>query len=654
MRLIQLALVNVDTTVGATKSNTDKAIAFARKFGNDSTIVSFQEQLIGGYPSEDLIQWQGFVDEQWRELKRFAQETRYLLAVFTLGLTVQHNDSLFNAVAVVNGGKIIGIIPKEKLPTYGVFYEMRTFSLGIPGKVSSIKDVPFGDLIFKFPFGTMAVEVCEDIWSPDGPMRRRAYNGAELIINASASPWRAGVVETRREMIKTRSSDNQATVVYVNQFGGQDSLAFDGGGFVAQNGRLVLEMGRWKEHGQVVQVDLDTTTRLRSENTTWRTDQRDYSSQNSPILTVETAGPRANHCKPSQEVERLNKNPFLPDSENPVNPRIERFEDLLAAMRVGLAGYFEKVGFERIGIALSGGKDSVLSLIVCWLYAQQRFADLDPIEKAERIQDFIHCFSMPSHFNSEETKGISRLICEELGVTFKEISIEEAFAREVEAAKSMLKPDQELTPITLQNIQARIRGQRMWNWVNSSKGLWIQTGNMSEKAVGYTTIGGDMMGGYSLIGNLPKSVIIELLDYLRAKFGWIALGLLAETKASAELATNQEDEKDLMPFPVLDQFIYYFASEKLMPSEIYRKIHSLWTDEQLREMRSDYQTGMLKAWVKQFVQLFVRSIFKWVQAPQSVHLGSLEIDRERALQLPVVQKKEWLEEDLALLEEMED
>jgi len=270
---------------------------------------------------------------------------------------------------------------------------------------------------------------------------------------------------------------------------------------------------------------------------------------------------------------------------------------------------------------------------------------MDREEADETIRDFIHCFSMPTRFNSEATKNLSREVSEELGVSFTEISIEDAFSREVEATGSMLGPKGEPSAVTLQNIQARIRAARMWNWANSARGMWLQTGNMSEKAVGYTTIGGDLMGAYSPIGNLPKTMVIRLLTYIVETRGWQSVKKLLATKASAELAEGQEDERDLMPFPVLDACYTLFAGEKLMPVDLYRTIRTMFSDEDLREMRTDYQPEMLKQWVKKFLRLFVSSIYKWVQAPQAIHLGSLDLDRERALQLPVVQSMEWLDID---------
>ena len=154
---------------------------------------------------------------------------------------------LYNAAAVVHGGRLLGFVPKEKLPTYNVFYEARTFSRGGPGLALDADGVPLGDYLFGFDFGTVAVEVCEDVWAPDGPMRRRCLSGAEIVVNVSASPYRLGIVGTRREMLATRAADNQTVLVYANAVGAQDGLIYDGGGFVFQNGRLVQEAARFVE-----------------------------------------------------------------------------------------------------------------------------------------------------------------------------------------------------------------------------------------------------------------------------------------------------------------------------------------------------------------------------------------------------------------------
>jgi NAD+ synthase (glutamine-hydrolysing) len=179
MRLVRVALASVNTTVGACRSNVDRAIAAARVAAADgATVVAFPEQVVGGYPPEDLVQWRAFVDAQWSELRRFARETSTLGCASALGLVVARGAHLYNVAALVHAGRVWGLVPKEKLPLYNVFYEARTLARGTPGLYDVIDGVPFGDLLFDLDFGTLALEVCEDGWSPDGPMRRRSYAGA--------------------------------------------------------------------------------------------------------------------------------------------------------------------------------------------------------------------------------------------------------------------------------------------------------------------------------------------------------------------------------------------------------------------------------------------------------------------------------------------
>jgi NAD+ synthase (glutamine-hydrolysing) len=192
----------------------------------------------------------------------------------------------------------------------------------------------------------------------------------------------------------------------------------------------------------------------------------------------------------------------------------------------------------------------------------------------------------------------------------------------------------ELTEITKQNIQARIRAQRMWNWSNTAAGLFLQTGNMTEKSVGYTTIGGDLMGALGVLANVPKTVVMALLDYLYEKHGYEGIAKVLAKPAGPELAPDQEGEKELMPFPILDACFYLFAGEKLDPDDVHHV---------LGVMFPELDAGQIGAYVAKFVRLFMQSIYKWVQAPLSLHIGNLDLERERALQLPVVTQSGWMQ-----------
>lgn len=622
MRLAKLAVASVSPTVGAVVSNVDRLIEVALAMGKANvTIGAFPEQAIGGYPPEDLVQWRGFLDGQRRELERFAAETSDYGTVYVLGLAVSVGGQLFNSAAVVHRGVIVGLVPKEKLPTYNVFYEGRTFSRGGAGLALDAAGVPLGDYRFAFDFGEVAVEVCEDAWSPDGPMRRRCYSGAEIVVNVSSSPYRMGIDSTRREMLATRAADNQAVLLYANAVGGQDGLIYDGGGFIFQNGRLVLEAPRFELGWWSAVVDLDRTRRLRTENTTWRSDCEAFRLQQETVPAVVVAAATADRSALAYPVPEGGSF-FLPASRRPAaDPREHALDDLFEALALGVKSYYEKTAaFKSLGIALSGGRDSMLTLLVAWRASQLITGGAT-----------ISAFYMPSRHSQPETRHAAQQLADELGVTLKTSPIDEATDREAAAATEMLG-GQPLTELTRQNIQARVRGQRMWNWANSSGALFLQTGDMSEKAVGYTTIGGDLEGALSVIANVPKTVVIALLERLARRFGFKGVSATLGTDPGPELADAQVAEHELMPFPVLDACLHLYAGEKMSPGEV---------GDALTALFPTMDPAALDQCAQRFTVLFSQSIYKWVQSPLSLHVGSLDLDRERALQMPVVQKNEW-------------
>ena len=673
MRLAKVAVANISPTVGAVTSNVSQLLAVAREMADaDVTIGAFPEQAIGGYPPEDLVQWRGFLDGQRRELERFARETADAPTVFVLGLAVAVGGQLFNAAAIVHRGRILGFVPKEKLPTYNVFYEARTFSHGGSKLALDAGGVPLGDYIFRFDFGLVAIEVCEDAWSPDGPMRRRCYSGAEIVVNVSASPYRMGVDETRREMLATRAADNQTVLIYANAVGGQDGLIYDGGGLVFQNGRLVLNAPRFREGWSAAVVDLDRTSRLRMENTTWRTDCEDFRLQrlDVPVLVCDGAtSDRSQLAYPAPAGGSF----FLPPSAvAPADARDQALDDLFEALASGVKSYFAKTGaFKSLGIALSGGRDSMLTLLVAWRAAQllrgldggrdgrrdgrrdggrdggQDFSPAGAQEHPAGAQEhpadakghpadrspgsLITAFYMPSRHSQEATRTAAQTLADELGVELRTVPIDEATDRELAVTREMLR-GAEPTELTRQNVQARLRGQRMWNWANSSGALFLQTGDMSEKAVGYTTMGGDLEGALSVIANVPKTVVIALLDRLHRRFGFAGVAATLATDPGPELADKQVAEHELMPFAVLDACLHLYAAEKMSPDEVEDALVSLFPEATRQQAN---------AWATRFTTLFTQSIYKWVQSPLCLHVGSLDLDRERALQMPVVQKTEW-------------
>jgi NAD+ synthase (glutamine-hydrolysing) len=397
---------------------------------------------------------------------------------------------------------------------------------------------------------------------------------------------------------------------------------------VNQNGRELLDAPRFRQGFASVIVDLDRSSRLRGESTTWRADRQSFlgSGETLPrVLDVDferwAAGRRRlRYPVPAHRSFHLP----VPAAAPPAGEAL--CEDVLDALALGIGDYFEKSkAFRCLGLALSGGRDSALTLLIAHRWAKRTSRDPATL---------IHTFYMPTRFSSAETRRAAESLARELGVRFEVVSIEEAFAREVEDVQKMLGPTEPLSEITRQNIQARLRALRMWSWANSADGLYLQTGNMSEKAVGYTTIGGDLTGALSVIANVPKTMVTYLLEHLRRKHGYAGIDLVLARPAGPELAADQRGEEELMPFPVLDACFHLFAAEKLAPPEI---------ADALATMFPEISREVVKDHVQRFVRLFLGSIYKWVQAPISLHIGNLDLERERALQLPVVTSREWVQ-----------
>jgi NAD+ synthase (glutamine-hydrolysing) len=411
-------------------------------------------------------------------------------------------------------------------------------------------------------------------------------------------------------------------------------LIFDGGGFVFANGRPLLEAPRFREGWARATVDLDRTARLRTESTTWRLDAQAHQIANASLHRVAARGTTPDRARLTYPVP-ASRSFFLPADAPPRSARADFCEDLLDALAMGIGDYYEKTrAFKGIGVALSGGRDSLLTVLLAHRYLEKRFAALAPADRRKQIGEHLQCFYMPSRYSTDQTRDAAQRMADELGARFMVVPIDDAFAREEHVTTTMLAGAAP-TPITRQNIQARLRASRMWNWANTSGFLFLQTGNMSEKAMGYTTIGGDLEGALAVLANVPKTVVIHLLEYLLESRRWDGIRLCFAAPAGPELADNQQGESELMPFRALDACFHLYASEKLRPDEVARALDALFPEE---------DPQLHRAWVRKFVKLFVQSIYKWVQAPLSLHVGNLDLERERALQLPVVETTEWARE----------
>ena len=535
MRLVRIGVGAVSVKVGDFTANRRQleavvAEAQARKVH----LLVTPELAISGYSLEDRIWWPDMARRSWDALEALAVKC-HDISVF-VGLPVRKESLVYNATALIHDGQIAGLILKKFLPTYSIFYEGRNWAPWVEG-VTEIQGVPAGDLVFRLPYGMVSAEICEDLWSADSPAYARTLAGAEIICNGSASPFTPLKNDQRRRLVRNASEHLACVYAYANLLGCDNSrLVFDGGGLIATPEGVVAEgpalsRAPWTLTTGI--VDLDDINRARCENSTWRQGVVRRSEESLNARIVDVPG------KPFQPTPLADYVAQLPGNFFDGEPEISQqyLDELFSALVLGLRDYFEKVGvFKRFIIALSGGRDSAL----CLLMAVQAAKSLQNGKMENEYADRIRTVYLPNKaFSSTGTLHAARSLAEELGVPFQIVSIEEEVAIATAKAAELAGGEEHVTPLARQNLQARVRGNMMLNWANSEGGLLLVTSNLSEAAVGYTTTGGDNQGGYSPIANVPKSVISRLLEYLAKREGLQSLQYVLDIPPSAELAPDQ-------------------------------------------------------------------------------------------------------------------
>ncbi len=634
MRLVRIGVASTSVKVGDFAGNLAMlrdVITTVRDQGVH--LVVTPELSLSGYSLEDRIWWPDIAKRSWRALEDLATSTEGIAAF--VGLPIVVNGLMHNGAALIYDGKIRGVLLKKYLPTYGIFYEGRNWTPWVGG-VTEVEGIPVGDLVFKLPFGVVSGEICEDLWSVQEPNRDRVLAGAEIICNLSASPF-TPMKSVRRRRLVTHTAERLACVyAYSNLLGLDNSrLVFDGGGFiatpegVAAEGDL-LSFEPWTMATSV--VNLDDLSRFRSENTTWREFAAHNVSCEADVGVIDLSEGSFTPATVDDYVKEFPEDFYVEPAPAVASNRIPYLDELFDALVLGLRDYFHKVGvFEKFLIALSGGRDSALCLVAA-AYATRQL----PGGSEGRI-DSVY---LPSdQYSTSATRTAAESLAKALDVPFRVVSIEEESKIALAKAAELAGGEDKVTPLSRQNIQARVRGTMMLNWANNVGGLLLVTSNLSEAAVGYTTTGGDNQGGYSPIANIPKTLVSRLLDYIAERDGIAPLKEVLAIPPSAELADGQTDEDDLMPYAVLDDVLYLFARRRLALPDCWRILvrrHPNHDAEQLRE------------WTAKFGKLFAASQWKREQLPVALKLLDLDLDPKTGFRFPVTQS---IDNELAELAE---
>jgi NAD+ synthase (glutamine-hydrolysing) len=525
MNNIRIALAQINPTVGDLDGNVALVLDYldrARKTGAD--LVAFPELALTGYPPEDLLLKPHFVRENRRALDRIIKAAGDVVVV--IGFVDTDGSDTFNAAGVIANGKLIDVYHKTFLPNYGVFDEERYFQSGVSVPVYVFRDARIG------------VNICEDIWYPGGPAKLQSLAGdAHLLVNISSSPYHAGKRFDRERMLCTRAEDNAVALVYCNMFGGQDELVFDGNSLVInESGRIIARGRAFAEDLVVADINIERVFSERLHDPRRRR-EKIRALPDKALYVVEL----------DDEARKTDERPAIGEHKHePLNNVAEIYEALV----LGTGDYIRKNGFDKVYLGLSGGVDSALTAVIA--------ADAIGAENVNAV-------FMPTQYSSNESARDARLLAENLGVHFQVIEIQEAF----EQYKRMLAPafDGLAEDTTEENVQARIRGNILMALSNKLHGLVLATGNKSEMSVGYATLYGDMVGGFALLKDVPKTVVYELSRYVNSRGPKAVIPEYIITRApSAELKPNQTDQDTLPPYDVLDQILEAYI-EKDMSAE---------------------------------------------------------------------------------------
>ena len=505
---MRIALAQINTTVGDIEANASRALtAINRATALGASLVVLPEMTIPGYPAEDLLLRPDFAMATKRALEGLAAEVTVGTALVGF---VDWDRHCHNALAVVANGRVQAIYHKRFLPNYGVFDEARYFRPGGAPLTIEVEGLRVG------------LTICEDIWYATPVAAELASADLDLICCASASPFHLGKADWRERMLATRAADSHAALAFCNLVGGQDELVFDGRSAVFDaTGDLIARAAAFDEDLVLADLDLDFSTRYRLREPRARGMSTPAAA---PLVQIEAspppaapAAPQLGHVAPTESLEA----------------------ELWHGLRTGIHDYVGKNGFPRVFIGLSGGIDSALTAALA----------TDALGA-----DAVIGVAMPSRFSSPDSLADAQRLGENLGITVEVAPIDDvvtAFERTLAPIFGNLPRD-----VTEENLQARARGTILMGLSNKLGGLVLATGNKSEMSVGYSTLYGDMVGGFAPLRDVDKTWVYRLSRWRNASAARTLIPEeTIERPPTAELRPDQLDSDSLPPYPVLDRIL---------------------------------------------------------------------------------------------------
>ncbi len=594
----------------------------------DIAIVLFPELTLIGYTLSDLLYQSQLLTAQNKALSWLLQNTKELPLLYTIGVVIKQANRLYNCAVVIREGKILGIVPKSYIPNKREFYEKRHFNSGASITQTSIKFlgelIPFGvDILFSDDNElVIGVELCEDLWALTPPSNQMASNGANLILNLSASNELVGKANYRTELVRTQSARLVSAYAYASSGVGESSTdtLFGGDAIIAEYGSIVARSERFSYKSQLISadIDLDKLNGLRLA-------EGNYSdAPQTPYRLISIGSlPRQKDIK-----RYIDPHPFVPS--NP-KERQAHCEEITAIQAHALIRRINHANIKRAIIGISGGLDSTLALLATWR----------AFNISKRKSSDILAITMPGFGTTSRTLNNAKSLCKALGVELREIPIDKLAILEFSA----IGHDSNIHDITYENVQARARTEILMNLANKEGGLVIGTGDLSEIALGFSTYNGDHMSMYALNSGIPKTLIRYIVSYYADNFPNLSevLNDILDTPISPELLPIDDDKivqksEDIIgPYELHDFFLYHFIKYGAKPSKILALGSIAFKDR--------YDSSTIKKWLILFLRRFFTQQFKRSCMPDGPKVGTINLSPRADWRMPSdAEFESWIEE----------
>lgn len=606
-------------------SNIKTAIYSASQ--NGAKIICLPELCITGYGCEDTFHSKDLLKRSWDALHNIKDETQGV--VVSVGLPIEYNGALFNASCLLFNGAIEGFVCKKHLAGDGIHYEPRWFHPWPEDLTAKIDNkYPIGDIYFEVDGIKIGMEICEDAWVSNRPGASLAARGVDIILNPSASHFAFGKHEVRRRFVLEGSRAFNCVYIYSNLLGNESGrVVFDGDTFIASEGKLISEGPRFSYKNKeiisaVIDIDNNKTNRIRTASYT-------------PDLTLDKKV--KSFYLPINIKLDTEENITMPADGNTYS----KFEEFDQAVCLGLRDFMRKSKAKGYALSLSGGADSSAVACLVWLMVRRDKGWQNAFAHWQRkeVSKHLVCAYQATKNSSSTTEKAAREVAKFIGAKYLKLDVDDV----VEKYKSKVSKalDKKLSwktdDIALQNIQARVRSPGIWMIANITNSILLSTSNRSEAAVGYCTMDGDTSGGLSPIAGIDKAFLIDWLKWAREEYGLKCLKYVLDQKPTAELKPKdqeQTDEKDLMPYPILDRIEKLAIRDKKSPLEIVKSLSDL-----------EHSKERIGQWVEKFFVLWCRNQWKRERYAPSFHLDDENLDPKTWCRFPILSSGYRLELD---------